>query len=65
MDPEGKLIHILQSPWQKSRFQGTQKTQIEILDDSFISNSTETLTLVVAKGVKETDVFFPNPFLIT
>lgn len=37
--------------------------QIETLDDGFISNSTEALTLVVAiKGVKETDVFFPNPF---
>lgn len=52
------------SLWQKSRFQGTQKTQIEILDDGFISNSTEALTPVVAiTGVKETDVFSPQPIL--
>lgn len=38
--------------------------QIEILDDGFISNSTEALTPVVAiTGVKETDVFFPQPIL--
>lgn len=34
--------------------------QIEILDDGFISNSTEALTLVVTiKGVKETEKHFP------
>jgi hypothetical protein len=35
MDPEGKLIHILQALGAggggKSRFEGTQKMQIEIL----------------------------------
>lgn len=63
MDPEGKLIHISQALGKKSRLQGTQKTQIEILEDGFISNSTEALTLVgTIKGVKETEAFSPNPF---
>lgn len=65
--PWRKINTHIASPWQKSRFQGTQKTQTEILGDGFISNSTEGLTLVVAisKVLKKQMCFPPNPFWIT
>lgn len=67
MDPEGKLIHNIASPWQKPRIEGTQKLQTEILMMALFLMLHKLLTPVVAiRGVKETECAplpLPQPIL--